>query len=96
MAEAPITLAQAPNSTKAGLAQAKLRATLHHATRTLALQRAMWATKAQLQRQGLRFADSVEKVLSCEESIFSKALVRSWKNYVRAHMSAPTSNRRAL
>ena len=32
MAEAPITLAQAPNSTKAGLAQAKLRATLHHAT----------------------------------------------------------------
>jgi|SoimicMinimDraft_9_1059737.scaffolds.fasta_scaffold244360_1 hypothetical protein len=53
MAEAPTTLAQAPNSTKAGLAQAKLRATLHHATRTLALQRAMWATKAQLQRQGL-------------------------------------------
>ena len=45
MAEAPTTLAQAPNSTKAGLAQAKLRATLHHATRTLALQRAMWAPR---------------------------------------------------
>ena len=63
MAEAPTTLAQAPNSTKAGLAQAKLRATLHHATRTLALQRAMWATKAQLQRQGLRVAQFTHRDL---------------------------------
>jgi hypothetical protein len=27
--------------------------------------------------------DSVEKVLSCEKPIFSGALVRSWKKYVR-------------
>jgi hypothetical protein len=43
-----------------------------------------------------KITDSVEKVLSCEESIFSEALVRSWKNYVRAHMSTLTSKRRAL
>jgi hypothetical protein len=38
------------------LHQAQLRARLHHATITIALQRAQWATKAKLQRQGLRLS----------------------------------------
>jgi hypothetical protein len=36
------------------LHQAQLRARLHRATITIALQRAQWAVKAKLQRQGLR------------------------------------------
>ena len=36
------------------LQQDKLRARLHFATRTLALQRAMWATKRKLRAQGLK------------------------------------------
>ena len=34
----------------------QLRTKLHHATITIALQRALWATKAQLQRQGLKIS----------------------------------------
>jgi hypothetical protein len=34
----------------------QLRTRLHHATITIALQRALWATKAQLQRQGLKIS----------------------------------------
>jgi hypothetical protein len=90
MAEAPTTLAQAPNSTKAGLAQAKLRATLHHATRTLALQRAMWATKAQLQRQGLRVAQFTHRDLVIQAEAYraehradlipeAAAMVEQWR-----------------
>ena len=90
MAEAPTTLAQAPNSTKAGLAQAKLRATLHHATRTLALQRAMWATKAQLQRQGLRVAQFTHRDLAIQAEAYraehradlipeAAAMVEQWR-----------------
>jgi hypothetical protein len=36
------------------LQQAKLLVSMSNATRTLALQRAMWATKRQLQAQGLK------------------------------------------
>jgi hypothetical protein len=41
--------------------------------------------------------DRCQQVLSAPKNpFFSEALVRSWKNYVRAHMSTLTSNRRAL
>jgi hypothetical protein len=40
------------------------------------------------------WADSVEKVRSCEERFFSEALVRSWRIYVRVRMSTLTSYRR--
>jgi hypothetical protein len=51
MAEAPTTLAQAHNSTKA---QAKLRATMIQATRTIGLQRALGLTKLRLRAEGFR------------------------------------------
>jgi predicted nucleic acid-binding protein len=45
-------MAEANNS----LHLAKLRSRLHRAAITIALQRAQWAVKAQLQRQGLRLS----------------------------------------
>jgi hypothetical protein len=38
----------------------------------------------------------LKKSFLAKNPFFSEALVRSWKNYVRAHMSTLTSNRRAL
>ena len=38
----------------------------------------------------------LKKSFLAQKLIFSEALVCSWKNYVKAHMSALTSNRHAL
>ena len=63
MAEAPTTLAQAHNSTKAFAAQAKLRATMIQATRTIALQRALGLTKLRLRAKGFRVSDYTRREL---------------------------------
>jgi len=66
-------MAEANNS----LHLAKLRARLHRATITIALQRAQWAIKAKLQRQGLRLSQFKHRDLVIQAEAYLQTTRRS-------------------
>ena len=79
-------MAEATNS----IQLAQLRARLHRATRTIALQRAQWAVKAKLQRQGLRVSQFKHRDLVIQAEAYlqdhreeliaeAKVVVEQWR-----------------
>ena len=68
---------------------------MHRSLRPAGMQR-MHLEPASIERDASILIPLLNKERDRRQPIFSGALVRSWKNYVRAHMSTLTSNRRAL
>ena len=68
---------------------------MHRSLRPAGMPR-MHLEPASIERDASILIPLLNKERDRRQPIFSGTLVRSWKNYVRAHMSTLTSNRRAL